>query len=215
MNTVYNLPFRSSADPKYSVDYLVNDTNKDNPVLKMTLKLENYDISTLTGTDGKTGLYLGVGFGTQLMSNADIIMCTYSYKNLATDKFACVDLYTDADRAATVDPDQHVNDVVSGPGLVKASKQTKANFQVTFTRPFATGDANDYQIRNNKIDLIWSIGQIVNGNPVQHNYGGTVPLDLSFVPEGAYSRAETSNSAMSGMTLALSFVIALLSIAFF
>lgn len=65
------------------------------------------------GTNGTAGngMYVGIGFGTTQMSNADMIVCAYYFHNKATDAFTCADMKTDGDRVPTADASQDIYNV--------------------------------------------------------------------------------------------------------
>lgn len=48
--------------------------------LKIVLRLEDYDISSWA-TQGQNGIWLGIGFGSTSMVNADDAICKFTYSN--------------------------------------------------------------------------------------------------------------------------------------
>ena len=100
-----------------------------------------------TNANGGFGFYIGLGFGTTEMANADMAFCYYNFTNKATDKFECYDEKTDANRIPIPDSSQDFYNVstVVGVGVRTASSPATANFGVKFTRPMRTNDlSGDY-----------------------------------------------------------------------
>ena len=142
-------------------------------------------------------MYIGLGFGTSMMSNADMVFCYYNFTNKASDKFECYDQKTDANRVPSPDSTQDLYNVstVVGVGARTTSSPTSANFGVKFTRPMRTNDtAGDYQLNSRVEDIIWSIGSAVANTPQQHTAGnyGSSKLNLTMAPY----YEETSSSAI-------------------
>jgi hypothetical protein len=57
----------------YSLEYFTHNEGGI-PKVRFTLRYQNFDISNW-GTQGQNGLWLGVGFGKQVMDGSDIIHC--------------------------------------------------------------------------------------------------------------------------------------------
>jgi len=71
----------------YKLTYSIIDQTSANPTLSVTLSISGFDTSKWTNPDGKTGMYMGLGFGGSTMRNIDTISCAYSWTNKATDAF--------------------------------------------------------------------------------------------------------------------------------
>lgn len=132
-------------------------------------------------------MYVGLGFGTTEMSNADIIACLYYFYNKATDAFVCSDMKTDSNNNPTADSSQDIYNVstVSPTSYTRtATTANTTNFIIKFTRPMITNDTLDYQLSNSTYDIIWSFGYIVNNQTVQHTSGnyGSASLNLTMAP---------------------------------
>ena len=97
--SAYMVDFNTAGqDNHFMLDYDFDTSDANNIKLKGTFKLHNYNVSTWTSTAGTFGLLLGIGFNTTKMYNADMIICTYAYKNLSTDAFSCGDFNTNDTR---------------------------------------------------------------------------------------------------------------------
>ena len=113
-------------------------------------------------------MFVGIGFGTTEMSNADIVICSYNFTNKASDAFTCGDVKTDGNNIPYPDQSQDIYNVSTlvGVGARTASSAALANFGVKFTRPMRTNDtSNDYQLNNKVEDIIYAFGYYVNNVP--------------------------------------------------
>ena len=86
------------ASKQYKLQYNIINETSDNPTLNATLSISGFDTSKWTNADGKTGLYLGLGFGGSTMRNIDVINCGYLWTNKTTDAFRCYDSWFDGNR---------------------------------------------------------------------------------------------------------------------
>ena len=76
----------------YSVDYFTHNLNGVLSV-RFFLKLIDVDISNWT-SQGSKGIWLGIGFGQQVMYQADMVQCQLKFTNNSkTDRFICNDRY--------------------------------------------------------------------------------------------------------------------------
>ena len=82
----------------YTFHYNIINITAAIPILNLTLSIINLDTSSILNTpaNGKSGIYLGIGFGKTVMQDVDAIMCMYIWNNKTTDAFNCVDMYFDA-----------------------------------------------------------------------------------------------------------------------
>ena len=150
VNTVYNLTLKSGADPTMTLEYSIDNTTS--PIrLNQTIRIRNFNTSSWnTGTGN--GMYVGLGYGCDEMSDCDMTWCTYnstSPNGAVTDKFFCFDVKTNSTNYPVTDT--ITNDVYNvttlTAGVTKASataKYTVNNFDVRFVRPFRTNDTADY-----------------------------------------------------------------------
>ena len=83
-------------NPQYTLNYNVINETSANPTLNVTLKIQGYDTSKWITADGKTGFFLGLGFGGSEMKNVDTINCNYFWTNKTTDVFQCYDLWLES-----------------------------------------------------------------------------------------------------------------------
>ena len=91
----YSVPFPS--DKKYTLTYNILNQATSNPTLNATLSITGIDTSKWT-TDGKSGLWLGIGYGRKVMANTDYNMCLLFNTGKTTDAFVCGDGSFDASR---------------------------------------------------------------------------------------------------------------------
>ena len=77
---------------QYSMEYFTHNLNNV-PTVRFTLRYLNYDI-TNWGSQGANGIWMGIGFGQQIMDGSDIYQCQLSYTgNPSIDLFVCNDRY--------------------------------------------------------------------------------------------------------------------------
>jgi hypothetical protein len=154
------------ASSKYTFSYNVINQTAANPVLNATLSITGFDTSSLTTPDGKSGLYLGLGFGSTEMKNVDAINCLYFWSNKTTDAFVCYDMYFNSSRLPVATPEsQDAKNVKTNIANLKTGE-----FSVTFQRAFNTTDPVnlDYKFTLEDTEFIWSYGLIRAGAAVQH-----------------------------------------------
>ena len=58
-----------------TLTYSLLNENSTNPTFSATLDLKNYKNSSVWRNDGLSGMYLGLGYNTQVMANADATFC--------------------------------------------------------------------------------------------------------------------------------------------
>lgn len=172
--------------------------------------ITNFNVSTW-GTNGTvgSGMFMGVGFGTHDMGNADIVFCQYNFTNKANDSFNCIDTFTDANNNIIMDSSQDIYNIstVVGAGVRTSTSSALANFGVKFTRPMRTNDtSNDYQMTSEVQNIIWAMGYFVNNQPVQHTDGnyGLATLNLTMAP--AYSSTTLSSFAFQKIATFCSYI---------
>lgn len=160
----------------YTLDYQVQTGNTS-----VRYNLSATAINTTAWVSNKSGVYFGLGFGNNLMSNVDSVDCMFVWKNASTDAFACYDLYFDANRAASANETQDVSSVTT----VTKDKATGA-FKVSFVRPLAPSDiakGTDYNVSlTADTKFIWALGQLDSSlNPVQHaeGFNGAYQINLA------------------------------------
>ena len=74
----------------------------------MRLAYTGYDY-TSWGTSGSDGLWLGMGFGSTTMTNADIALCRFAFTGTATaDKFNCYDRWSSSQGTPTQDSQDNI-----------------------------------------------------------------------------------------------------------
>jgi hypothetical protein len=144
------------ASSKYTFSYNVINQTSANPVLNVTLRIPGFDTSYMVTPDGKSGLYLGIGFGKNNMQNVDAINCLYFWSNKTTDSFVCYDMYFNSSRLPVATPEsQDAKNVKTNIANVKTGE-----FSVTFQRAFSTSDPIDldYKLTLEDTEFIWSYG---------------------------------------------------------
>ncbi|CDW86968.1 UNKNOWN [Stylonychia lemnae] len=197
--------FRSD-EPQYRADYNVDATDPNNPQLFVQLELLNYDISNWTNTDGGEGVMMGIGLGTQVWGQSDLIICNYTQNaSLTVEKFNCFDYHVLEDGTVMLDDQQDIQSVFNpypfenrtvtltvtstnsstNETIVTEVNQTKADFIVSFVRNLQTNDSMDTQLSRGVIDSYWVYGPIF-ANQINVSQQASVPghfggsqLDLS------------------------------------
>ena len=97
-----------------------------------TLRLQNVDISGWQTQDGSYGIWLGVGYGQQVMVGSDVTFCPFYYFGQPTDAFACVDSYAKINAQPL--PDQFNNVVnINSVSTYNTTTQT-GYFEATFSK---------------------------------------------------------------------------------
>lgn len=137
--------------------------------MQVTLSIQGLDYSSWSN-QGQDGVWLGIGFGSQVMVGADMVMCqfTFSGEN-AADVFICTDRYASAYAIPPLDTTKDVFDVET---LKTFNSVTKTcSLSATFKRKLNTLDTSgqDYKLRNgDTIDAIWAWGYIQSNLPNGH-----------------------------------------------
>jgi len=194
------------ASSKYTFSYNVINQTAANPVLNATLSITALDTSSIITADGKSGVYLGIGFGKTKMQEVDSINCLLFWTNKTTDSFVCYDMYFNSSRlpVATVES-QDAKNVKTNLINFKTGE-----FSVTFQRAFNTSDPDtlDYKLTLGNTDLIWSYGLIKASTAVQHSdeNSGTVRINLA---TGEVSNTSFSSSLKASIMLVVLMISAL------
>ena len=112
---------------------------------------------------------MGIGFGEEIMSGSDVVMCSIRYTGVENDdQFICVDKYASAWQEP---PNDSQNDVVTiGTEKLYDTTFKKATLAAVFERPFTTTDTvDDYQFDiPETIDAIWAWGAVTSGSIQGH-----------------------------------------------
>ena len=160
----------------YSMEYFTHNGGGV-PKVRFTLRMKDYDISSWTTTQGTYGIWLGIGFGSQIMDGADIVHCQYAFSNNSNvDKFVCNDRYSSIHSLPPLDKQRDTEDV-NTVALIKRQDNGKflATLEATFDRPCNTGDSEDEPlIMGSMNELIWAFGPLSSGNSMVH---GTTSKD--------------------------------------
>ena len=145
------------------------DSNSSDPIFNVTLSLQNVDISGWNTTDGSQGLWLGLGYSTFTMANADFSMCFYYYNGPENSTFDCGDGKM---KPSNLEDPPYIWDDSQDIGNITTLQQdffpenNTANFKVQFTRPFKTNDSqNDTELTFTDTGFIWAYGQLAQGLP--------------------------------------------------
>ena len=175
---------------QFYTDYFTYSDSLGSLYLRMTLTLSNYDYSTWTSTTGGNGIWLGVGFGSQVMADSDIVICTLRfYGEDAGDEFVCTDRYANDNAMPLADSVQNVTYISTSTMYTSSIK--RAEFSVTFDRPLSadTTTGEDYQLENGQSSpAIWAFGRMSSGTISSHRLGndrGTFDMGLSYINTGA------------------------------
>ena len=190
-------------NPQYTLNYnIINETSAI-PTLNVTLSIQGYDTSKWTSADGKTGFYLGLGFGRSEMKNVDAINCLYFWTNKTTDVFQCYDMWFDGNRQPVSTPEAQDAKNVRTTGV----KVPAGEFTVSYQRAFKTGDpANlDYVLSlNDTTDFIWSFGPIRVGQAQEHQDPDSGNIKLNFLTGELISFAKYLQGAFIGSFVVIS-----------
>ncbi|TNV76823.1 hypothetical protein FGO68_gene15042 [Halteria grandinella] len=165
--TWYKVNF-PSLNGNYTLDWaLVNSSS-------VRFNLSVTGLPTSNWVVNKSGEYMGIGFGNNMMSNVDYLACYTLWSNKSTDAFSCVDGYFDANRNPVTTAETQD---FSGLTTVTYNK-TLGNFKVSFVRPLTPTDVSkgvDYNLANTSapVKIIWAHGGLdpVTFMPVQHEEG--------------------------------------------
>lgn len=139
-------------------------------------------IDTSAWVASKSGVWFGLGYGSNQMRSIDFNMCTFIWKNTATDAFTCSDSYYDANRAP-LPPTSETQDLT---GVITMTKDKAAgSFKVSFVRPITPSDISsgyDYSISlTTDTKMIWALGSVDSlQNPSQHNSGMDGAYTINF-----------------------------------
>ena len=154
----------------YTLTYTILNENSTNPTFQATLDLKNYMNTTSWKTDGRSGVYVALGYNTKVMALADVTFCSFLYFGRANDSFTCYDINYDLDRVALFTERTDVKNVKT----VIANK-TSGQFTVSYERAFLSNETGkDSNLTLGVTPFIWSYGSISNAWPDQHgnsNYG--------------------------------------------
>lgn len=81
------------------------------PKIRVSVTISNVD-STDWGTQGNMGYWLGIGFGSKNMVDADVIMCAFRYTGTSSsDQFSCFDFYSTEEGALYLDDVDNIIDI--------------------------------------------------------------------------------------------------------
>ena len=127
----------------YSMEYYTHNLGNV-PKVRFTLRMKDVDVTTWT-TQGKQGLWLGVGFGKQVMDGSDIVHCQYTYSNQSTvDKFVCNDRYASGYQLPPLDTQRDTIDIDTRIAYKYLGGLNFMTFEAIFDRPCNSGDSNDF-----------------------------------------------------------------------
>ncbi len=87
----------NSVNP-YTLTYNILNESSTNPTFQATLDLKNYMNTASWSTDGKSGVYVALGYNTNVMALADVTFCSFLFFGRANDSFTCFDINYDQDR---------------------------------------------------------------------------------------------------------------------
>lgn len=87
----------------YSAEWFTFYDEESLPKIRVSLTIKNVDM-TDWGTQGNMGYWLGIGFGSQSMVDADIVMCAFRYTGTSSnDQFSCFDFHATEEGAPYLD----------------------------------------------------------------------------------------------------------------
>ena len=203
-NSTREIMFEPSK--QFRLQYNIINETSANPTLNATLSITGFDTSRWTTADGRTGMYMGIGFGGTTMSEIDAIMCMYLWNNRTTDSYSCTDLSFESYRQpATTTEIQDVRNVRTGSVNVR-----NGTFTVNFQRTFRTTENSpiDFPLTLATHDFIWSYGNVAGGAPQQHVSRGTIRFNVQsgqIFESPSFSSVIKASLSLCSLLLALAF----------
>ncbi len=95
-------------ESNYQLTYnILNDTSA-NPVLNGTLSISGL-VTKDWVADGKTGMFMGLGYGSNHMRNTDGMLCQFLWTNKSSDAITCLDIWFSETHSVVFGPE--TNDV--------------------------------------------------------------------------------------------------------
>jgi hypothetical protein len=109
----------------------------------VSVTIKDVDISDW-GTQGNMGYWVGLGFGSSVMANSDIVMCAFRYTGESSnDQFSCFDFHAGDEGAPMLDDIDNVVDV----STTSTFGTNVVTLTATFQRLLNTYQADDYNIK--------------------------------------------------------------------
>ena len=134
-------------------------------MIQIKLTITDLDYSSWS-TQGQDGVWLGIGFGSDVMSGADIIQCQFLFSGIsASNNFICSDRIGTTQSNPGLDSVKDVTDIETTRSYDDVNKL--ATLSAKFSRKLDTKDVNeDYRMRDgDTFDAIWAWGEISSGTP--------------------------------------------------
>ncbi|CDW82313.1 UNKNOWN [Stylonychia lemnae] len=167
--TIYG-PMNSQVfSPMYSAEW--QTINELDGALKLQVSLTIQALPYDTWSDqNQDGVWLGIGFGSQVMVGSDIVMCEFKFSGTAAaDKFICSDRKASAYSIPPKDTTENVVYVNTQKNFDPVTKT--CTLIATFKRNLYTDDQNDqdFKLRDgDTVDALWAWGYIQSNNPQGH-----------------------------------------------
>ena len=76
-----------------SIAYAVNNTNSSDLWLWINLRVNKYDSTWWTLTDGSQGFFISISLNSETFNYSDGYLCQYFFTNKSSDTLACKDVY--------------------------------------------------------------------------------------------------------------------------
>lgn len=92
-------------------------------------------VATTWDTQGEMGYWLSIGFGSQGMNGADVVLCSFKYTNQPNvDKFFCTDRFSTGPFLPDIDTTDNVDDTATTATFSTVGSDRIAYLEATFTR---------------------------------------------------------------------------------
>ena len=177
------------------------------PKIRVILQVSGVDM-TNWGDQGDQGYWMGIGFGAQNMTNADIVMCQLFFTGLtSSDQFFCSSYYS----TGYGNPTPDANNIISNNATVNTYYTLNGvqygTFKTIFDRPLSTIVETDYNfLMKTTVNAIWAHGQVLSSaiSPHTPTKRGTFRM---YIPSFQSAMSLAALSGVAALTLVSSLLI--------
>ena len=129
------------------------------PKIRVQLQVSNVDM-TGWNTQGEIGYWMGIGFGAQNMTNADLVICELLFTGTTSgDQAFCTGYYSTGDGTPSLDTYDNIANNNTVTTYTTVNGVQRGTFQTTFDRVLSSSQPNDYSFyMKMTIDAIWAHG---------------------------------------------------------
>ena len=191
----------------YSANWFTFVDQTGLPKIRVTLQVSGVDM-TNWGDQGDQGYWMGIGFGAQNMTNADIVMCQLFFTGLtSSDQFFCSSYYS----AGYGDPTPDAYNTISNNATLNTFYTLNGiqygTFSTTFDRPLFTIGETDYNIMmKTTINAIWAHGQVLSSAITPHTPTKRGSFRM-YIPSFQSAMSLAALSCVAALTLVSSLLI--------